>query len=149
MFDWFLLDTNNRPGEILEAMVRPESLAAVDMVCPEEPEPEEHAMEAAMPPPRHTSQARTVRPGKRKTLDAAVDLLAARTNTDQQQLALDELKLKLEEEKLRLQRDRYENIELVQMQMQLEDQRDRALERQQRNEQHAAAIERCCCTYSS
>lgn len=75
-------------------------------------------------------------------MDAAVDILMARTSRDKQQLALDERKLKLEEDKLTLQRERYENIELLQMQIQLEDRRDRTLERQQRNDQHAAAMER-------
>lgn len=77
-----------------------------------------------------------------------MDALTSRTSRHQQQLVLDERKVKLEEEKLKLEeekfkleRDRYENLELARMQLLIEDQRERALERQQRSDEHKMMME--------
>ncbi|CAN7941985.1 unnamed protein product [Ixodes hexagonus] len=67
----------------------------------------------AVLPSSCTSRPYIMRSGcKRKTLWAAVNVLASRTNRGIRQLALDERKLKLEEEKQKLERERFESVEL-------------------------------------
>lgn len=69
-------------------------------------------------------------------------MLAARTSWDLRQLAFEERKLKLEEETLKLERERYENVELVCVRLEVERRRDEAAERKQRDDEHKAAMER-------
>lgn len=100
------------------------------------------ATENAASPPPCPNEGHVVRRGKRKTMEAATDMLATRTSRDLRQLAFEERKLKLEEETLKLERERYENIELVCVRLEVERRRDEAAERKQRDDEHKAAMER-------
>ncbi|CAN8021589.1 unnamed protein product [Ixodes persulcatus] len=134
-------DITDTPEEILQAMYASAS-PAVEVACTEAEEAAP-VVEPISPLPC-TGPVRAVCQGRHRTLDSAVDVLTSRTSRHQQQLVLDERKvkmeeekLKLEEEKFKLERDRYKNIELARMQLLIEDHRDRALERQQRSDEHS------------
>ncbi|XP_040068622.1 uncharacterized protein LOC8033287 [Ixodes scapularis] len=138
-----LQGTRDSQEEVPESAFVPAS-PPVDFACADTSGSGEaaQATENAASPPPCPNEGHIVRRGKRKTLEAATDMLAARTSWDLRQLAFEERKLKLEEETLKLERERYENVELVCVRLEVERRRDEAAERKQRDDEHKAAMER-------
>lgn len=90
----------------------------------------------------HAADIKNFLAAKRQTLEGAISALHKKMCNEEVMLSLEERKLKVEEDRLALDRERFEKVELIKMELELEDRRRRTILEEERAREREARDQR-------